>query len=306
MSFRSVGWGSTYSLHLLSSHRLDALHQAGRLERLASVDDTGSDEVQRRLTQLSLVQSIELGVGNGLGHILLANRAVGNALQGLDGRLSTLADGSGRAGELDSQETSVRVSQVRGRDGEASDIRSGLGEQAVSGSPLNGRLATEERGQHGNLRLGGGVGGAGEGNDHGVASGVARALLTTVVLGSLRLELLAGLRLGLDILEELADPLGEALGGSTIGDDGQVGLRVDGIREAGNVLLVQVLLVGGGRRRVDGSAKAGVERNGVGVVEGDSGNIGVESGLLKAEHALNLLVELVRYVWVNIKPVSQP
>ena len=300
-----IRFGSTYSLQLLSRHGLDALHQGSRLERLASVDDTGSNHVQRGLTQLSLVQGIELGVGNGLGHILLANRAIGNALQGLDSRLSTLADSSGRARELDSQETGIRVSQVRSRDGKTSDVRGGLREQAVSRSPLDSRLTTEERSQDGNLRLRGSVGRAGEGNNHGIASGVACPLLTAVVLGRLRVELLAGLRLGLDILEELANPLGEVLGGSTIRDQGQVRLRVDSVGEAGNVLLVQILLGGGGGRRVDGSTKAGVERNGVGVVESDGRDIGVESGLLESEHALNLLVKLVRYRWVNTKP-DQP
>lgn len=91
----------------------------------------------------------------------------------------------------------------------------------------------------------------------------------------------------------MADPLGESLGGSAIGDNGDVGLGVDNVGEAGDVLLVQVLLEGGRGGRVQRRAETRVEGDGVGVVEGESGDVGVESSLLETENTLDFLVELV-------------
>ncbi len=122
---------------------------------------------------------------------------------------------------------------------------------------------------------------------------MAQSLLATVVLGSLRLQGLAALGAGGDILEELADPAGQCLRGSTIGYEGNVGLSVNNVRIAGNVLLVEILLVRGrgvgGERR----SKTGVEGNSVGIVEGNGGDVGVVGSLLKVQDTLDLLVELV-------------
>ena len=291
----------TYSLHLLSSDILDSLHQAGRLVRLARVDNAGADEVESRLPQLGLIEGVELGVGNSLGNVLLGYLAVGNALQGLDSSLSTLTDRSGSTRQLNSEETSIGVRDIRGGEREAGDVRRGLGEEAVSGRPLDGRLTTQQGGQHGNLGLGRSVAGAGEGDDHGVSTGVACPLLTAVVLGSLRTELLAGLGRGRYILEELANPLGQVLGSSAISHESQVGLHVDSVREAGNVLLVHVLAIRRGRRGVDRGAEAIVEGDGVGVVESDSRDIVVEAVLLESQNALNVLMEFVGCNRVNSK-----
>lgn len=122
---------------------------------------------------------------------------------------------------------------------------------------------------------------------------MAQSLLATIVLGSLSLERLAALGAGGDVLEELSDPAGESLGGGAVGDEGNVGLGVDNIRVAGNVLLVEVLLVGGRSVGGQGRSKAGVEGNGVGVVEGNGGDVVVVDGLLQVQNTLNLLVEFM-------------
>ena len=118
-------------------------------------------------------------------------------------------------------------------------------------------------------------------------------LLTAVVLGSLHLKGLAALRGSRDVLEELADPLRQGVGGGAVSDNGDIRLRVDDVGVASNVLLVQVLLVGRRQRRVYGGAQTSVEGNSVGIVEGQSGNIGVDSDLLEVKNALNVFVELV-------------
>lgn len=245
------------------------------------------------VAELALLESVELGVGNGLGDVLLGDGTAGDALERLDGLLSSLADRGSLAGELDGQETGVRVGDVGGLDGKTRQAGGGLGEQAEARSPLDGGLAAEERSENSKLGLGARDVSAREGNDHGVAGGVAGTLLATVVLGGLGLERLAALGRGGQLTEELTGPAGQRLGRGAVSDEGNVGLGVDNVGEAGNVLLVHVLLVGGRSRGVDGGTEARVESDRVGVVQSDGGSIGGESGLLEAEDALNLLVELV-------------
>lgn len=245
------------------------------------------------MSELVGVQGGELGVGNGLLDILLADVAAGDALENLDGLLGTLADGGGGTGKLDGQKAGVGVGEVGGVDREARGAGGGLGEEAEAGSPLDGGLAAEEGGENGDLRLGRVDAGAGESNDDGVSGTAARSLLTTKVLAGLGLEGLAASGGRGDVLEELANPLGEGVGSGTVGDDGDVGLGVDNVGEAGNVLLVQVLLVGSRRAGVEGGTEASVEGDGMGVIEGNGGGIGVEGGLLGVEDTLDILVELV-------------
>lgn len=245
------------------------------------------------VAELTLLESVELGVRNSLCDVLLGDGAAGNALEGLDGLLGSLADRGSLAGELDGQKTGIRVSHVGSLDGKTRQAGGGLGQQAEARSPLDGRLAAEERGEDGKLGLGASDVSAREGNDHRVAGGMAGALLTTEVLGGLGLERLAALGRGGQLTEELTGPARQGLGRSAVSDEGNVGLGVDNVREAGNVLLVHVLLVGGRGRRVEGGTETRVESDRVGVVQSDGGSIGGESGLLEAENALNFLVELV-------------
>jgi hypothetical protein len=81
---------------------------------------------------LGVIQNVELGVGNSLGDIFLADRAVGNGLEGLHGGLSTLADGGSRARKLDGEETSIGVSEVRGGNRESGGASGCLGKKAVA------------------------------------------------------------------------------------------------------------------------------------------------------------------------------
>ena len=269
------------------------MNKVGGLVSLASVDNAGANKVKARLAELCSVESIELGAGDRLGNLLLGHGAVGNALQSLNGSLGTGTNRGSRARQLNSQEAGIRVRNVGSRHVQANHVRGGLGEQAVAGRPLDGGLAAEESGQDSDLGLGRSVGGPRESNDHGIATGVGCALLTTVVLGRSSVKLLARLGRGLHVIEELADPLGDILRAGAVGDEGKRRLGVDSIGEASNVLLVQVLL---GRRRrggVDGGTQTSVEGNRVGVVEGEGSNVVVEVVLLDAQNRLNLLVELV-------------
>lgn len=255
------------------------------------------------MSELVGVQGGELGVGNGLLDILLADVAAGDALENLDGLLGALADGGGGTGKLDGQEAGVGVGEVGGVDREARGAGGGLGEEAEARSPLDGGLAAEEGGENGNLRLGRVDARAGESNDDGVSGAAARSLLTTKVLAGLGLEGLAASGGRGDVLEELANPLGEGVGSGTVGDDGDVGLGVDNVGEAGNVLLVQVLLVGSRRTGVEGGTETSVEGDGVGVIEGNGGGIGIEGGLLGVEDTLDILVELVG--WIGVSTLSK-
>lgn len=285
--------GIAYSLQLISGNAIDTLGQRGEVSGLAAVDKTRTSLQKARRSQLSLLQNVELGVGNGLGNVILADAAIGNALQGLASLLSTLTDRGSVAGQLNGQQTSIRVSQVRGRDGETRGSSSGLGEEAEARGPLDGRLSTKKSSQDGNLRLGASSIGSRESNDHSIATRMASSLLTAVVLGSLSLKGLAALGGSRNILEELANPVGQGISGGTIGNNSDVGLGVDNVGVAGNVLFVQVLLDGRRGRGVDGSTEAVVEGNGMGVVEGESSNVGIEGGLLEVENSFDVFVELV-------------
>lgn len=277
---------------MVSSNRLNGLGEAGSVEGLAGVDQGGTGQGDAGVAGLAS-QGIELGLGNGLADILLGNRALGNALESLDGLLGGLADGRSRSRELDGQETGVGVGQVGSGNGNARGVGGNLGEQGESSRPLDGGLTAQESSQDGNLRLGSRVAGAGEGNHHRVAVGKAGSLLTTEVLGGLVLQSLAALGSRGDVLEELADPLRQVVGGSAIGDHSNVGLGVGDIGIAGNVLLVEVSLVGGRGGQVQGSTKTVVEGDGVGTVEGQSTGIRVGHGGVDVKNPVDVLVELV-------------
>ena len=59
------------------------------------------------------------------------------------------------------------------------------------------------------------------------------------------------------------------------------------------MVVIQVLLVRGGRCREDGRSEAVVVGDTMSVVERDGGDISLSSSLLKAQRGRNLLVKLV-------------
>lgn len=260
------------------------------------MDETGTGQQNAGATSAGLLEQVELGVGDGLGHVLLADGASGDGLKGLDGLLSSLANRGGGTRQLDGQKTSVRVGLVGGDNGETRSSGSGLGQEAEARGPLDGGLTTEKGSQNLDLGLGASGVGSGEGNHNGVARGVASSLLTTKVLGGLSLEGLSAAGGSRNALEELVNPLGQGLRASTVGDNGNVGLGVDDIGEAGNVLLVDVLLEGSSGGGVQGGTETRVEGHGVSVVQSEAGNVGVDGGLLVGQDSFNLLVELVGYM----------
>lgn len=124
---------------------------------------------------------------------------------------------------------------------------------------------------------------------------MAGSLLTTKVLGGLSLEGLSAASGSRNALEELVDPLGQGLRTGAIGDNSNVRLRVDDVGKASNVLLVDVLVEGGGRRGIQGGTETRVEGHGVSAVQSKAGNIGVNSSLLVGQDSFNLLVEFVSW-----------
>ena len=119
---------------------------------------------------------------------------------------------------------------------------------------------------------------------------MGKALLTTVVLGLLGAlaELLQGS--GRDVVEELADPLGELAVVSAVGDNGEVVLGVGALGEVLDGLGVEVLSVGGGRGRGSRGAEAAVESKAVGGVDGDSSGARGEALVGEVDEGKDLLV----------------
>ncbi|KAI6769718.1 hypothetical protein HG530_004347 [Fusarium avenaceum] len=202
---------SSLFVTLISGDAIDSLGEGSGVIRLAVVDNTRASEDNAGMSELSLVQKAELGIGDSLLDVVLAGLAVSDALKHLNGLLGALADRGGGAAELDSKET-----------------RS---------------LAASGGGGH--------------------------------------------------VLEELANPLGERIGRGTVGNESDVGLGVSDVGVAGDVLLVQVLLVGSRGAGEEGGTKTSVESDGVCVIKSNCGGIGVKSGLLVVKNTLDILVELV-------------
>jgi len=234
-------------------------------------------------------QEIELGLSNGLGKVLLGNVASGNALDGLDGLLSNLANGRASTADLDGQETSIRVSVVGGEGLGAGVGVDSLGEKAETRRPLDGGGATEKADKDSGLRGVAAKGSTGEGNDISVLAGLGNTLLATEVLGGGSIELaLAG---GRNILEEGLDPLSETGLAGAVSDNSDVGLGIGKLGESGDGVLVQVGRDGSLRSRVARGAEAVVEGDRMGGIEGDGGR--VELGLLGVDDLDDRLVELV-------------
>ena len=238
-----------------------------------------------------MLELLELGGGLCLGDLLAGDFASCNLLDGVNGSLGSLSDGLGRAGDGGVQETGVGVDGAGGLDlGGGSGL--GLAEDGETGRPLDGRLATEKGAEDSDLglvELAGEGAGAGEGNDHGVATIVGEALLTTVVLGLLGAlaELLEGS--GRDVVEELANPLGKVAVVGTVGDKSEVGLGVCALGEVLDGLGVEVLGVGrlrGGGGRV---AEAAVEGEAVGRVDGHVDGAADEAGVGEVDQGQDLL-----------------
>ena len=282
--------GCTYRLQLISRNRLQALHCRRNIKRLATGNQLSASGNDAGAAGLANRQKVELGIGNGLGDILLRDVAIGNALDGLDGLLGGLLDATGGAGDLDGEETSVRVGVVVSGGRDAGRAGSGLGKEREAGVPLDVALATEQGSKDGDLGLVVGQGGAGESDDVGILSGTAGARLAAEVLGGGRVEAQVARAGRGNGLEEGLAPLGELGLSGTVGDKGDVALVVDSLGEACDSVLVHVGAERSGARRVEGRTEAGVERDRVSGIKGDSG--GVDLGLLQVQNMLDLLVEL--------------
>lgn len=224
--------------------------------------------------------------------MLAGDLAGSNLLDGVNGSLGSLSNGLGRAGDGGVQKTSVGVDGTGGLDlGGGSGL--GLAEDGEAGGPLDGGLATEQGAEDSNLglvELAGEGAGAGEGNDEGVAAVVSEALLTAVVLGLLAAlaELLEGR--GRDVVEELANPLGELAVVGAVGDNGEVGLCVCALGKVLDGLGVEVLGVGGGRGRGGRVAEAAVEGEAVGRVDGHLDGAADEALVGEVDQGEDLLV----------------
>lgn len=283
----------TYRLDLVSSHRLVALKSLRDLEDLATVDQAITRRNDSSASQLVGGQKVELGLGDGLGQDLGGDTRLSNALDSLDSLLSALAHCRGGTGDLDGQETGIGVGEVLSLDGSTLGGSGSLGEEAEAGRPLDAGLTAEQGGEDGSLGLVGMQVGAGECDDQGVGAGKRRALLTTVVLGSLGVQLETAGRRGWDVLEEGLNPLGQVGLGGTVGNDRDVGLGVDGLGEGSDGVLGQVRAKRCGAGRVEGGAETLVEGDSMRGVEGLGQGVVSLLGLLEVQDRLDLLVELV-------------
>lgn len=282
----------TYRLDGLIRYTVDGLGDLVDLVSLGVVDKAVARELETSADILTVLKLLELGTSLSLSDLLAADLTSGDALDGLNGGLGGLSDGMGGAGDGGVQKTSIGVDGAGGLDlGGGGSL--GLAEDSETGGPLDGRLATKESAKDSNLwlvELASEGAGAGEGNDEGVATVVGKALLTTVVLGLLGTlaELLE--RGGRDVVEELANPLGELAVVSTVGDNGEVGLGVCALGEVGDGLGVEVLGVGGLRGGGGRVAEAAVEGEAVGRVDGHVDGAAGEALVGEVDQGENLLV----------------
>lgn len=102
----------TYRLQLLNADAFNSLTNLINLEWLATVDKSSTSCNKTSLEVLTFLQCTVFGKGNSLCEILLADGAFGNGLQSLNRLGGSTSDSTGRACELNSQKTSVRVGVV--------------------------------------------------------------------------------------------------------------------------------------------------------------------------------------------------
>ena len=280
----------THLLDGLFCYTVNLLGNLVDLVRLGVVDQTVTSKLQTGADVLAVLELLELGGGLCLGDLFAGDLTGGNLLDGINGGLGGLGDSLGGSGDGGVEETGVGVDGAGGLD--LGSLSSGLAELGEALRPLDGRLASKERAEDGDLglvKLAGEGAGAGESNDHGVAAVVGDTLLTTVVLG------LVGTGVGLlergagDVLEELANPLGELAVVGTVGDDGEVGLRVGDLGVPLNGLGVEVLGVGRGRSGGGGDTEAAVEGEAVGGLGGHVGDAGEELLVGEVDHGEHFL-----------------
>ena len=120
---------------------------------------------------------------------------------------------------------------------------------------------------------------------------MGNALLTSKVLGGWARDV--DLWLGLNITEELSNPLGQLGLSGTVGDNGDVGLGVSGAGEIGNGLVVEVFSEWSGGSWHDRGTETGVECDAVDGVVGNLDGVFLRAVLLQVDGWLNLLVVLV-------------
>ena len=260
----------TYILDLLLGDLLDALANLSNLEGCSVVDEGRASELHAGGQVLAGLESTEAGEGSSLLDLLCGDLAGSNLLDSLDNLLGGLTDSLARlAGNGDVEETSVGVGDVLGRDLDARDGLSGLGEDRGAGSPLDAGLTTKEGSEDSELGLvarGAEGARAREANHDGVARDVADTLLTSKVLGLLGSnggEGTGGTG-GRDVAEELANPLGDICAGvGAAGDDGNGGLGISSLGEFSDSLSIDVVADRDGRGRSQRVSEATVESNAV-------------------------------------------
>lgn len=135
-----------------------------------------------------------------------------------------------------------------------------------------------------------------ESEDQRVSCSVCGTLLTTVVLGSSRVQRKLARGGGGTGLEELLSPSGYVGGGSAIGNNRDVGLGVGRIGIVGDGVFVDVGLNRSGGGKLARGTKSMVESHGVGSVESEGCRVRGYQLLLVSECLLDFLVVLVGYV----------
>ena len=246
---------------------------------------------------MTILEFLELGGGLCLSDRLAGDLTRRDLVDSIDGSSGSLSNALGRASDGGEQKTSIGIDGTGSVDLGA---RGGLGlaENGETRRPLNGRLATKKRAEDGDFRLvelASERAGAREGNDHSVATVMCKTLLTTVILGLLGTlaKLLEGS--GRDVVEKLANPLGELAVVGTVGDNSKVRLGVCALGEVLDGLGVEVLgvrcLRGGGSR----VAETTVESKAVGRVDGHFDGAADEALVGEVDQRKNLLVVNVGY-----------
>lgn len=280
------------------SDTLQGLNNLSKLEWLATLDKPSTSRHEASLNVRDLLEGAELSTGNSLGEVLLGDRSLRDGLEDLDGLDGGIADSLSWAGEMDGQKTSIGVGGRDGGDVGAWGRGSGLSEEREPWGPLDGGLSAQKCGENSDLWLISGSrserAGAWESDGEGVVGGwVGNALLSTIVLGGWGRDV--DLWRGLDITEELSNPLGQLGLSGTVGDNGDVGLGVSRLGELGDRLVVEVLREWSGGGWVEWCTETGVECDRVDGVAGDLGGVVLGALLLQVDGWLNLLVVLVCY-----------
>ena len=152
-----------------------SLDRLSGLRDLATLEEKRTDKLDTGWAVLG-DKLLKAGLGDGGCELFLCHLSGGNGLDSLDGLASSGGDIGSGAGDRNSEQPSIRVCQVLGRDAGSRELGGGLAKERESVGPLDVGLAADQSREHLQFWLSSSEASTGEGQNNGVAAIMLNAL----------------------------------------------------------------------------------------------------------------------------------